>query len=205
MPACESERTRNQRSSNASLITPREGRKLQMSPRGERGLRIASGSPVSIASEMPSLRAEMPEKPAASRPACASTQRIMSLASCSEHRRFVTTVTPPGPATRPREGGMVPRSLPPAATALRSPHAERGRPCRATSWASEQCRRSCPGASHRWPMSQDHCSVRCVSFLRRTMCNEQRRARPFKSPAHRSRSSGPTTDRTLAAVPPHTP
>ena len=111
----------------------------------------------------------------------------------------------PGPATRPREGGMVPRGLPPAATALRSPHAERGGPCRATSWASEQCRRSCPGASHRWPMSQDHCSVRCVSFLRRTMCNEQRRARPFKSPAHRSRSSGPTTDRTLAAVPPHTP
>jgi len=108
VPACESERTRNQRSSNASLITPCKGRKLQRSPRGERGLRIASGSPVSIASEMPSLLAEMPEKPAASRPACAATQRILSLAtvaSCREHRRFVTTVTPPGQQRVRGKGG----------------------------------------------------------------------------------------------------
>ena len=42
--------------------------------------KIASGTPASIATEMPPLRAEIPEKRAASQPDCDTAQRIMSVA-----------------------------------------------------------------------------------------------------------------------------
>ena len=58
-------------------------------------LRIVSSTCASIATEMPPFLAERTEKRAESPPACATAQRIQSLACCREHGRFVTTVPPP--------------------------------------------------------------------------------------------------------------